>query len=429
MCDVLLHVLRTFAIRGAKSATLLRYSAVTHNLWLYGRCVNCMCNCLKTFLGVINKTPYRYVFVLVDLVLVDDAPENDGDAPLLALLLLGLLQDAVAPNNVGVAGKAVDGAAWLGERDDLAALGVLEGGVAGGAKAGGDGKVLRARLVGLDGGRVVVERLPLARVLVPVEARRLDVHLEEVSHALANLHEGRAALLPPRRIVSDPMAVAVPRLEEALLGDFARLNLAHEAVVKVGVAGLGEDHRGADNIADGDGATLEVRRVAVNDDAHVNGLEGRLKVLSVALNEGETGHADGAVAELAVGAGGALLGIVIVVRIILLGPAAPAAATATTTSASAVAATATTLAVVVLLLLAILSGSLTLVLRSGGLIRSGPVATVAVASAAAPAASAAATVATTALNATALDGGVLLVLGSLVSLRSRHLFFALLFYL
>ena len=56
---------------------------------------------------------------------------------------------------------------------DRFGLCVLEGGVALHAEGDGDGEVLRLGLVGLDGGRVVVERLPLRRVAVPVQAGRL----------------------------------------------------------------------------------------------------------------------------------------------------------------------------------------------------------------------------------------------------------------
>ena len=56
---------------------------------------------------------------------------------------------------------------------DRFGLCVLEGGVALHAEGDGDGEVLRLGLVGLDGGRVVVEGLPLGRVAVPVEACRL----------------------------------------------------------------------------------------------------------------------------------------------------------------------------------------------------------------------------------------------------------------
>ena len=60
---------------------------------------------------------------------------------------------------------------------DRFGLGVLEGGVALHAEGDGDGEVLRLGLVGLDGGRVVVERLPLRRVAVPVQPGRLKADL------------------------------------------------------------------------------------------------------------------------------------------------------------------------------------------------------------------------------------------------------------
>ena len=51
---------------------------------------------------------------------------------------------------------------------------MLEGGVALHSEGDRDGEVLCLGLVGLDGGRVVVEGLPLGRVAVPVEAGRLN---------------------------------------------------------------------------------------------------------------------------------------------------------------------------------------------------------------------------------------------------------------
>ena len=108
-----------------------------------------------------------------------------------ALSTLGLISTRLGAD-IDVAPEVKQATIGLREVEALRrVLGVDEGQLARVAKRNTHGAVLVPRALRVERGRVVVERLPVARVVVPVEARAATLRLEaeEVAHLFLDLRD------------------------------------------------------------------------------------------------------------------------------------------------------------------------------------------------------------------------------------------------
>jgi hypothetical protein len=138
-------------------------------------------------------------------------------------------------------------------------------------------KVLCPGVLLLDGGCIVMEGFPLARVAIPIETGGFNVHVKVVGHGLHHVVEGRAFILPRLFVVGNQVGVTVPKLPQTLNINTRIFHLVQQLVVDCQVVGVTKQVVHHDHITTQVGSII-AENLKGNETLHTNNIAFWLKM-------------------------------------------------------------------------------------------------------------------------------------------------------